>query len=118
MENHKIFEMSFSSVYPHYIKKAEKKGRKKGEVDEIIYWLTGYNESQLNMQIDKNVSFRTFFDEAPCLNESRVLIKGVVCGIRVEGLEPGLMQEIRFLDKLVDELAKGKKMDKILRNNI
>ncbi len=115
MEKHKIFAMSFSSVYKLYIAKAEKKLRTKEEVDEIICWLTGYDLISLNVQIEKNVNFETFFNEAPCLNENRNLIKGVICGCRVEEMEEGLMREIRLMDKLIDELAKGKKMEKILR---
>lgn len=108
--------MSFASVYPHYVTKAEKKGRTKEEVDEIIRWLTGYDQAGLEKQIDSRTSFREFFDNAPKLNPYASLIKGVVCGIRVEDVEDPLMQKIRFLDKLVDELAKGKKMEKILRS--
>ena len=115
MTKHKIYSMAFSSVYPHYINKAERKGRTKEEVDEIIYWLTGYDEKELNSLLEKQVDFETFFSEAPAMNPSRTLIKGVVCGVRVEEIEEPLMQEIRFLDKLIDELAKGKAMEKILR---
>lgn len=115
MAKHKIYTMSFSSVYPHYIKKAEKKGHSKEEVDEIIFWLTGYNEEQLEDQLEKQTDFETFFHEAPLLNPSRKMIKGVICGIRVEDIEEPTMQEIRYLDKLIDELARGKAMDKILR---
>lgn len=107
--------MSFASVYPHYITKAEKKGRTKAEVDEIIRWLTGYTQKKLDSQIKKEVDFETFFKQAK-LNPKRKLIKGVVCGIRVEDIKEPLMQEIRYLDKLIDELAKGKTMDKILRS--
>lgn len=107
--------MSFASVYPHYVAKAEKKGRTKAEVDEIICWLTGYSRKGLETQLEKLTDFETFFAEAPQLNPSRALIKGVVCGIRVEDIKEPTMQEIRYLDKLVDELAKGKAMDKILR---
>ena len=107
--------MSFASVYPHYVAKAEKKGRTKGEVDQIIRWLTGYSQEALESVIESQSSFETFFEQAPKLNDSRKLIKGVVCGIRVEEIEEPLMQEIRYLDKLIDELAKGKAMDKILR---
>lgn len=116
MSKHKIYTMSFSSVYPHYITKAEKKGRTKSEVDEIIRWLTSYSEEELNMQIENKIDFETFFAEAPKLNPLRASIKGVICGIRVEEIEEPLMQEIRYLDKLIDELAKGKKMEKILRS--
>ncbi len=116
MTKHKIYTMSFASVYPHYVKKAEKKGRTKSEVDEIIRWLTGYNQEKLEAQLEKQTDFETFFEEAPELNPSRTMIKGVICGVRVEEIEEPTMQEIRYLDKLVDELAKGKAMDKILRN--
>ncbi|SOC41797.1 DUF2200 domain-containing protein [Salinicoccus kekensis] len=115
MAGHKIYEMPFSSVYPHYINKAERKGRTKAEVDEIIRWLTGYTEEGLDRQLAEKTDFRTFFDEAPEMNPGRNLIKGVICGVRVEEIEEPLMQEIRYMDKLIDELAKGKKMDKILR---
>ena len=115
MTQHKIYSMSFASVYPHYVAKAEKKDRTKREVDKIIRWLTGYDQRKLNAQIKKEIDFETFFAEAPDMNPSRALIKGVVCGVRVEEIEEPLMREIRYLDKLVDELAKGKKMDKILR---
>jgi hypothetical protein len=107
--------MSFASVYPHYVAKAEKKGRTKSEVDEIICWLTGYSQEDLENKIENEIDFETFFSEAPRLNPSRTLIKGVICGIRVENIEEPLMQEIRYLDKLIDELAKGKAMEKILR---
>ncbi|MCL4205294.1 MAG: DUF2200 family protein [Pirellulaceae bacterium] len=107
--------MSFASVYPLYVAKAEKKGRTKSEVDSIIRWLTGYSQKQLETQLKKQVDFETFFQEAPGLNPSRRLIKGVVCGVRVEDIEEPTMREIRYLDKLVDELAKGKAMGKILR---
>ena len=115
MKKHRIYAMSFASVYPHYVAKAEKKGRAKSEVDEIIHWLTGYSQKELGAQLKKLTDFETFFAEAPRLNPSRALIKGVVCGVRVEDIEEPLMQEIRYLDKLVDELAKGKAMEKILR---
>lgn len=115
MTAHKIYSMSFSKVYPLYISKAEKKGRSKSEVDEIIYWLTGYSQEELKLQLEKEVDFETFFAEAPKLNPLRDLIKGVICGIRVEDIEEPLMQNIRYLDKLIDELAKGKNMEKILR---
>lgn len=107
--------MSFAGVYPLYIAKAEKKGRTKEEVDEIIYWLTGYDQKQLNEILNKQIDFETFFTEAPHLNPSRRLITGIVCGVRVEEIEDPIMQNIRYLDKLIDELAKGKKMDSILR---
>jgi hypothetical protein len=107
--------MSFASVYPLYVAKAEKKGRTKTEVDEIIRWLTGYSQKKLEAQMKKKTDFETFFAEAPQPNSSRALIKGVVCGVRVEDIEEPTMQEIRYLDKLIDELAKGKAMEKILR---
>jgi len=112
----RVFAMSFASVYPHYLTKAEKKGRTKEEVDEVIRWLTGYTKAGLAKQIEKRTSFREFFEKAPKFNPNASLIKGVVCGIRVEDIEDPLMQKIRYLDKLVDELAKGNKMEKILRN--
>ncbi|MFB4168225.1 DUF2200 domain-containing protein [Virgibacillus sp. JSM 102003] len=115
MTKHKIYTMSVASVYPHYITKAEKKGRTKAEVDEIIRWLTGYSQEALEAQLEKQSDFETFFAEAPQLNSSRTLIKGVICGVRVEDIEEPTMQEIRYLDKLIDELAKGKAMEKILR---
>lgn len=107
--------MSFASVYPLYVAKAEKKDRTKAEVDEIIRWLTGYTQKGLDAEIKKKTDFETFFAKAPKLNPSRALIKGVVCGVRVEEVEEPLMREIRYLDKLIDELARGKKMEKILR---
>jgi hypothetical protein len=107
--------MSFASVYPLYVAKAEKKGRTKSEVDAIVCWLTGYTQRELEGQLKKQTDFETFFQEAPKLNPSRTLIKGVVCGVRVEDIEEPLMREIRYLDKLIDELAKGKAMEKILR---
>jgi hypothetical protein len=112
---HRIFKMSFASVYPYYVAKAEKKGRKKSEVDAVICWLTGYSQRQLEGQLKKQTDFETFFKEAPKLNPARALIKGVVCGVRVEDIQEPLMREIRYLDKLIDELAKGKAMEKILR---
>ncbi|RJP60068.1 MAG: DUF2200 domain-containing protein [Melioribacteraceae bacterium] len=115
MTKHRIYTTSFASVYPHYVTKAEKKGRTKEEVDEIIRWLTGYTQKRFEAQLKKQTDFETFFAEAPKLNPSRNLIKGVVCGIRVEDIEEPLMREIRYLDKLIDELAKGKTMEKILR---
>ena len=117
MANPKIFKMSFSSVYPAYIDKAKKKNRTKEEVDQVIYWLTGYDETTLKKQIDDNVDFEVFFDQAPKMNPNVSLVTGTVCGVRVETVEDPLMQKIRYLDKLVDELAKGKSMDKILRSN-
>lgn len=115
MANHKIYTMSFASVYPHYVKKAERKGRTKEEVDEIIRWLTGYSQDELETLLEEQKDFETFFAEAPKMNPSRTMIKGVICGVRVEEIEEPLMQEIRYLDKLIDELAKGKAMEKILR---
>jgi len=117
MTNERVFAMSFASVYPHYVKKAETKGRTKEELDEVIRWLTGYTKAGLAKQIEKRYSFREFFEKAPKFNPNASLIKGVVCGIRVEEIEDPLMQKIRFLDKLIDELAKGKKMEKILRTD-
>lgn len=107
--------MSVASVYPHYLAKAEKKGRTKAEVDEIIRWLTGYSQGALEEQLNSKTDFETFFTEAPRLNPSRTLVKGVICGVRIEEIEDPMMREIRYLDKLIDELAKGKTMDKILR---
>jgi hypothetical protein len=107
--------MSFASVYPHYVNKAEKKGRTKAEVDEIIRWLTGYRQQALEAHLKKRTDFESFFAAAPRLNPARTLIKGVICGVRVEDIEEPLMQTIRYLDKLVDELAKGRAMEKILR---
>jgi hypothetical protein len=115
MEKHRIYTVSVDSVYPLYIAKAERKGRTKTEVDEIIRWLTGYSQKELETQLKEQIDFETFFAEAPHLNPSRTLIKGVICGIRVEDIKEPTMQEIRYLDKLVDELAKGKAMEKILR---
>jgi len=115
MAKHRIYTMSFASVYPHYVAKAEKKGRTKAEVDEIIRWLTGYSQKKLETQLEKKTDFETFFAEAPRLNPSRALIKGVICGVRVEEIQEPTMREIRYLDKLIDELAKGKAMEKILR---
>jgi len=112
---HRIFTTSFASVYPLYIAKAERKGRKKSEVDAVICWLTGYNQRELERQLKKQTDFETFFNDAPKLNPSRTLIKGVVCGVRVEDIQEPTMREIRYLDKLIDELAKGKAMEKILR---
>lgn len=115
MNNTRIFKTSFASVYPLYIQKAEKKGRTKAEVDTIIFWLTGYNEQTLQKQIDKKTDFETFFGQAPQINPNTSKITGVICGYRVEDIDDKLMQKIRYLDKLVDELAKGKTMEKILR---
>jgi hypothetical protein len=115
MNNHRIYTMSFASVYPLYVQKAERKNRTQAEVDEIICWLTGYDETGLAAQIAGQHDFATFFAEAPALHPNRALIKGVICGVRLEEIEEPLMREIRYLDKLVDELAKGKAMAKILR---
>jgi hypothetical protein len=115
MDNTRVYRMSFASVYPHYINKAEKKGRTKEEVDEIIYWLTGYDKKTLQKHIDKKTDFENFFAQAPQLNPNVSKITGVICGYRVEEIEDKLMQKVRYLDKLIDELAKGKVMEKILR---
>ena len=117
MNNHRIYSMSVASVYPLYIAKAERKGRTKEEVNEIILWLTGYTEEEFKAHMEKQTDFETFFAEATKINPSRSLIKGVVCGIRVEDIEEPTMREIRYLDKLIDELAKGKAMEKILRKS-
>jgi hypothetical protein len=116
MTNERVFAMSFAGVYPHYVTKAEKKGRTKEELHEVICWLTGYDQNGLEKVIKDRVDLRTFFDKAPMFNSNASLIKGVVCGIRVEDIEDSLMQKIRYMDKLIDELAKGKKMEKILRS--
>lgn len=116
MENHRIFTTSFASVYPHYINKVEKKGRTKAELHEIIFWLTGYNEDTFQQLLHDKTDFNTFFEKAPELNPNASKITGVICGYRVEEIENPLMQKIRYLDKLVDELAKGRTMDKILRS--
>ncbi|MDJ0953713.1 MAG: DUF2200 domain-containing protein [Acidimicrobiia bacterium] len=113
---HPIYKFSFASVYPHYVTKAEKKGRTQAEVDELIRWLTGYTQRQLQSQLRKETDFETFLSEAPEMNPNRNLITGVVCGVRVEDVEEPTMREIRYLDKLVDELARGKAMEKILRS--
>jgi len=113
MKNERIYNMTFSSIYPLYINKVEKKGRSKDELDTIIYWLTGYDKDSLQAQLDKEVSLQTFYTEAPQINPNADKIKGVICGVRVEEIEEPLMQKIRWLDKLVDELAKGKAIDKI-----
>ncbi len=115
MKKHRIYTTSVTSVYPHYVAKAEKKGRTKAEVDEIIRWLTGYSQPELNTLLESETDFETFFAYAPDLNPSRSLIKGVICGVRIEEIEEPTMREIRYLDKLVDELARGKTMEKILR---
>ena len=115
MDNTRVYKMSFASVYPHYITKAEKKGRTKEEVDAIIFWLTGYNKKTLQQHIDKKTDFETFFAQAPQMNPNVSKITGVICGYRVEEIEDKLMQKVRYLDKLIDELAKGKTMEKIMR---
>ncbi|HDA9683321.1 TPA: DUF2200 domain-containing protein [Listeria innocua] len=115
MKKPRIYTMSFASVYPLYIQKVEKKDRTKEEVDEVIFWLTGYDQASLQKAIDQEIDFETFFEQAPKMNPNASLITGVICGYRVEEIEDKLMQQIRYLDKLVDELAKGKKMKKILR---
>ena len=115
MENEKVYQMDFSKVYHLLVSKAEKKGRTRQEVDEVVRWLTGYSQAELEGMLERPVPYGDFFRNAPQLNENRKLIKGVVCGVRVEDIKEPLMQEIRYLDKLVDELAKGKAMDKILR---
>ncbi len=115
MDNSRVYKMSVASVYPHYINKAEKKGRTKAEVDDIILWLTGYDAHALQKHLDDKTNFETFFAQAPQLNPNVSKITGVICGYRVEEIEDKLMQKVRYLDKLVDELAKGKAMDKILR---
>ncbi|GAB4515086.1 MAG: DUF2200 domain-containing protein [Anaerolineae bacterium] len=115
MNGHRVYKMSFAKVYPLYIAKAERKGRTKTEADDIIRWLTGYSHDELETQLEKQTDLETFFAEAPQLNPARALIKGVICGVRVEDIEEPTMREIRYLDKLIDELAKGKVMEKILR---
>jgi hypothetical protein len=117
MKPEKVFALTFASIYPHYVKKAETKGRTKEELDEVIRWLTGYQQTDLEKVIKGSVDLRTFFDKAPKFNPNASLIKGVVCGIRVEDIEDPLMQKIRYMDKVIDELAKGKKMEKILRTS-
>ncbi|MFY3791419.1 DUF2200 domain-containing protein [Ureibacillus sp. MALMAid1270] len=111
----RVYKMSVAGVYPHYITKAEKKGRTKEEVDEIIRWLTGYSQEELESHLENKTNFETFFNEAPSMNPNRALIKGVICGYRVEEIEDPIIREARYLDKLIDELAKGKSMEKILR---
>lgn len=115
MQKHRIYTMSFARVYPEYVAKAERKGRTKAEVDQIIGWLTGYSQKELEAQIEKQTNLEDFFADAPKLNPLRSLITGVVCGVRLEEIEDPLMKEVRYLDKLIDELANGKVMDKILR---
>jgi hypothetical protein len=113
--NNRLFGMKFADVYPLYVQKAERKDRTKEEVDQIISWLTGYDQAELQQQIEQGNDFEAFFAQAPAMNPNRSLIKGVVCGVRVEEIEDPLMQKIRYLDRLIDELAKGKAMEKILR---
>lgn len=115
MDEHRVYKYSFASVYPHYVAKAERKGRTKAEVDEIIRWLTGYSQQQLDDQIAAKTDLRGFFDDAPAMNAARDQIRGVICGIRVEEIAEPLMREIRYLDKLIDELAKGKPVEKVMR---
>lgn len=115
MTRHRIYTTSVASVYPHYIAKAERKGRTKAEVDTIISWLTGYSQQELEAHLSRRTDFETFFAEAPRLNPARASIKGMVCGVRLEDIDEPVMREIRYLDKLIDELAKGKVMEKILR---
>ena len=115
MNNTKVYKMSFASVYPHYIQKAEKKGRTKSEVDNIIFWLTGYDERSLKQHVDNKTDFETFFAKAPQINPNVSKITGLICGYRVEEIEDKLMQKVRYLDKLIDELARGKTIEKILR---
>ena len=115
MKKHRIYTTSFAGVYPLYVAKAEGKGRTKTEVDQVIRWLTGYSQEELEAQLEKQADFETFIAEAPQLNPSRALIRGMICGVRVEDIQEPTMQEIRYLDKLIDELAKGKAMEKILR---
>ena len=115
MDNNRVFKMAFANVYPHYVAKVERKGRTRGELHAVIHWLTGYDEKALKQQIDKKVDFETFFARAPRMNPNASKITGLICGIRVEEIEDKLMQQIRYLDKLVEELAKGKSMEKILR---
>lgn len=111
----RIYAMTFASVYPMYVTKVERKGRTKEELDQVIKWLTGYTQAKMNSQIKKQITFKEFFDEAPKMNQSRSLITGLICGVRIEEIEDPLMREIRYLDKLVDEIAKGRAMEKILR---
>lgn len=115
MAKHRIYTISFASVYPHYVAKAEKKGRTKAEVDQIIRWLTGYSQAGLESALEKHIDFETFYGKAPKPNPARSLITGMICGVRIEAIEDPLMREARYLDKLIDELARGKAMEKILR---
>ena len=115
MAGHRIFKMSFGSVYPHYVTKAEKKGRTREEVDESIRWMTGYSQPQLEAIVADGTDFETFFARAPALNPARTMITGMICGVRIEEIQDPLMREIRYMDKAIDELARGRPMDKILR---
>ena len=115
MEKHRIYKMEFAGVYPHYIAKVEKKGRTKAEADEVIRWLTGYTQDQLDSHIERRTNFEDFFASAPKLNSNRSLITGTICGVRIEEIDDPLMKEVRYLDKLIDELAKGRPMEKVLR---
>ena len=115
VKKHRIYTISFASVYPHYVAKAEKKGRTKEEVDEIIFWLTGYSPAELAAILENKTDLETFYTNAPAMNPARAQIKGLICGVRVEEIEDPLMRDIRYLDKLIDELAKGKAMEKIMR---
>lgn len=115
MNDHRVFSISVASVYPHYLTKAEKKGRTREEVDQVIRWLTGYDQAALEAELANKTTFRDFFDKAPALNPNRGLITGTICGVRIEDIEDPLMRELRYMDKLVDELARGRKMEKILR---
>jgi hypothetical protein len=118
MQKHRIYTISFASVYPLYIEKAEKKGRTKAEVDEIIYWLTGYDSKGLRAQLKKETDLETFYSQAPRLNPARSLITGIICGVRIEDIKEPTMREIRYLDRLIDELARGRTMEKILRKDV
>ncbi|AID42194.1 DUF2200 domain-containing protein [Staphylococcus xylosus] len=118
MTKPKIYTMSFASIYPHLIKKVEKKGRTKEEADEVIHWMTGYAQSQINQLIKDGTDYETFISQAPKLNPNRNKITGVICGIRIEEMENSIMKEIRYLDKMIDELAKGKSLNKIFRNDV
>lgn len=115
MENQRVFAMKLGKIYPLLVQKAERKNRTREEVDEIVFWLTGYDAAGLQRQLDRDVDYKTFFDEAPCMHDNRFLIRGMVCGVRVEEIEDDTMRSIRYLDKLVDELSRGRSMDQILR---
>ncbi|MEB6046331.1 DUF2200 domain-containing protein [Staphylococcus xylosus] len=118
MTKPKIYTMSFASIYPHLIKKVEKKGRTKEEVDEVIHWMTGYSHTQINQLIKDGTDYETFINQSPKLNPNRTKVTGVICGIRIEEMENSIMKEIRYLDKMIDELAKGKSLNKIFRNDV